>query len=285
MISISEVLVQSFSLEFLDIRWEIADTRENPSDYSFTVQRSESPEGPFEPVSQPLVGAFVFRDKTVDMIARWRTYYYQIVIRKLVGGETANSHVECLRVQPDRAALYMIREQQLLNKVHIGTPVLIYKRRSQGPQCPSCYDPVRGRTTDSSCTVCFSSKYRGGYLAPIPTFVNVSPGNRTKQPQALVTLEPDERMFDMSGYPPLSVGDMIVEPTNRRWRVTSIQERTKQGFVIRQLVRVTRVPQLDIFQKFPIDATKFPSRDDKELWPTTADLGPMKMTPEEPAGR
>ena len=284
MIFVAAVKVQSFSLDFLDVTWELVDTSEDVTGYTFTVQRSESPAGPFDDVASGLVDLYTHRDRRADLYTRWRTYYYRVQVKKPVTGETSLSPVSFLGAEPDRVALEMARLQQLVLKVHIGTPVLVYKRRTSGQACPQCYDPVRGRTTDSDCEFCFNSRYRGGFLSPVPTFVNFTPGNKVIQLAGPIEQEPSEKTTDMTGYPLMNPGDLIVDPQNRRWRVSNIQERSKQGFVFRQILRLTEISRTEVVYKLKIDSTLFPTREG-ELWPLPWDTGKIVQVPEAVIGR
>lgn len=288
MITVRAVTVRGFERSFLDISWEIADTTENLADYTYRVQRSESPAGGFENVSKvPLPGStFFFRDKTVDLFSKWRIFYYRIEVQHTTGaGETGYSPVSYLGVQPDRNALEMMRQQQLQLRSAIGAPVLIFKRRTSGPHCPQCFDHVRKRSTDSDCTFCFNQRYSGGYLAPIPTFINFSSSRKVRQLAQVTEGDPNEKTIDMTGYPIMQQSDLIVDAVNRRFRVEFVDQHEKQLFVFRQILRVSHIPITDVVYKLPIDASLFPNRRGP-LWPLPPDFGLLQIDPEkDPFGR
>jgi hypothetical protein len=275
-ISISRLEVKSFTLSFLDIYWQIADTDEDISLYSFRVKRSESPEGPFEYVSAPLSEVFFFRDDSVNLFSIWRIFYYQVEIKLISSGDIGESTVAYLGLKPDLEAMEISRLYQVLLQSSIGLPMLIIKRRTTGPSCPFCYDSVRKRSTDSDCTVCLgTSQYRGGYLDPIGTFINESPSTKVLRMSNISETEPSEKAFDMAGYPLVQVGDTLIHPENRRYRVTQVRHRSKRGFVHRQVLQATEIPRGDVIYKLPIDISKFPSNEG-ELWPKPAQFGPLK---------
>lgn len=286
MIQLTACTVRGFTLDFLDISWEIADTTESLANYVYRVQRSESPAGGFETVSKPQLSGntFFFRDKSADLHSKWRIFYYRIETEKSTG-EKGYSPVSYLGVQPDTNALDMMRQQQLQLRTSIGAAVLIFKRRTSGPHCPRCFDPIRKRGTDSDCTFCFNQRYSGGYLAPIPTFVNFSSSRKTRQIAQVTEGDPNEKTIDMTGYPIMQQSDLIVDAINRRFRVEFVDQHEKQLFVFRQIIRASHIPLTDIIYKLPIDASLFPSKKGP-LWPLPPDFGRLQIvTEEDPSGR
>lgn len=276
MITIASLEVKSFTLEHLDLLWQVDDTTEDISEYTFRVKRSESPEGPFEYISTALTEIFSFRDDTVDLFSLWRVFYYQVEITHVPSGTSGASYVAYLGVQPDLVAMEMSRLYQTLLQSDIGLPCLILKRRTTGPSCPFCYDPVRKRSTDSDCLVCLgTAQYRGGFLFPIGAFINQSPSTKVVRLSNISETEPSEKAFDLAGYPLMVAGDVIVDPENRRYRVTQVRNRSKRGFVHRQVLQVTELPRGDVIYKLPVDVSKFPTSGG-ELWPKPAQFGPLQ---------
>jgi hypothetical protein len=282
MIQVTSIHISGMTLDWLDIRWEIADTIELLSDYPFTVQRSESPAGPFYDVSKtPLINTFTFRDKTVDLKSRDRIYYYRVKVTKTATGDLGYSQVDFLGIRPDNAALEMMRQQQLQLRAQNGAGALIYKRRTSGPHCPRCWDPQLKRDTDSDCTFCFSDKYSGGFHSPIPTFIMFSSSRKLRQVAQVHESNPSSKIIDMTGYPLLQEGDLIVDAINRRYRVENVDWHEKRLFVFRQIVTVNEYPRTDVIYKLPVDATLFPNNK-SELFPLPADTGNLQVRMVEP---
>jgi hypothetical protein len=124
-----------------------------------------------------------------------------------------------------------------------------------------------------------TSQYRGGFLDPIGTFLNQSPSTKMLKLSSIVESEPSEKSFDMSGYPLMNSGDVIIDPENRRYRVVQVRNRSKRGFVYRQVVQVSEIPRGDAIYKLPITLEMFPDPDGLELWPRPAQYGLLQQTP------
>ena len=280
MIQIVCPAVHSFSLEFLDVTWQIADTTESPSDYFIRVARSESPEGPFEVITKPpLEGVFSFRDEKVDLLSKWRVWYYQIAASHKTDTSvpTTYSEVAHLGFKPDLVAMEMARLHQITLQTQIGVPCVILPRRTSGPSCPFCYDSIRKRSKDSDCLVCLgTSEYRGGFLDPIGTWINQSPSQKVLRSMNVQTQSKSDKSFDMSGYPVLRSGWVIVDPENRRYRVVEVRNRSKRGFIHRQVVQVSEIPRSDSVYKLSVTADMFPG-EESPLWPRPAHFGQIAL--------
>ena len=66
MLEVKDFLVRTFDLDYIDMWWTIADTVEDHLNYSFTLFRSESPEGPWDQIAGPFKDKWYFRDTTVN---------------------------------------------------------------------------------------------------------------------------------------------------------------------------------------------------------------------------
>jgi hypothetical protein len=269
MVTITKVIVKSFSLAYLDVFWEIADVGSTVdlNDYRFTVTRSEAPEGPFERCSPPLTDLYTYRDRRVDLEAKWRTVYYQIRVTKPSDpGFLCLSPISYVGDPPDLVSLEIMREVELNLKINIGRPVVILQRKTFGPHCPDCFNTIRMRKQDSKCETCFSSKYRGGFLNPIAIFANMQPNSKTIRHANFQDMTPSESVVEIGGYPLVRTSDVVVEDTNRRWMVEDVRERSHRRFVHRQICRVKELPKQDVIYKFAIDESMFKITEEIEVY-------------------
>lgn len=262
-VAVSTVTVRTFSLDFLDVSWEIVPTTEDLAQYRFVVQRSESPEGPYEDVSSPLQDVFTFRDHGVDQVAKWRVFHYRIVTKHVAGTfPDGVSKFAFLTEPPDLTALEVMRLWELQLKTQIGRVALVFKRRTFGQNCPVCYDPIRGRQESPKCKTCFASNFRGGFFTPIPVYANFTPNAKILRITGIHDIKPSETVAEMSGYPIVGINDLVIERMNRRWRVQDVRERSKQRFVYRQVLRLMEIPKTEIEYELPVSDTMFIIPDD-----------------------
>ena len=68
----------------------------------------------------------------------------------------------------------------------------------------------------------------------------------------------------MSGYPLVGINDVVIEDTNRRWRVQDVRERSKRRFVHRQICRLQEIPRREVEYKLAVDSGMFVLPEDGE---------------------
>jgi hypothetical protein len=134
---------------------------------------------------------------------------------------------------------------------------VILKRRSFGPNCPDCFNPVRQRKAQSDCKTCFGSQYRGGFLKPISVWMNFQPPVKLLRLVNFAELNPNESVGVMVNYPLMVPRDLVVEETNQRWRVQEVRNISHRRYTIYQILRLTAVSRHEIEQEFPIDEALF----------------------------
>ena len=68
MLKVANIKVRSFSIEYLDLTWEIENTTEDIQEYSFYVERSEAEAGPWKTIAGPLIDKYFLRDNDTPPI-------------------------------------------------------------------------------------------------------------------------------------------------------------------------------------------------------------------------
>lgn len=237
---------------YLDLFWEIADTTEDVLDYTFSVERSESPEGPFDPISGEFSDTYIFRDALVQPYRRWRQLWYRLRVKHKDGGY---KHTDPVTQEPEPTleTKEMRRAVTLLLKKGIGRIVWVFPIRTFGQKCPSCWDNLQQKTITSKCESCYNTGYARGFMDPIATYAQFDPSGKSVSHGPTVQTEQQNTTVLTPYYPPLKPKDVIVEPENRRWRVVSINESSRFRAPIRQRSVVHEVPKSDIEFKLPIN--------------------------------
>lgn len=259
MIDVRAITVRSFDLDHLDIFWEVADTDEDLSRYSFYLLRSiDGQEGPFEQISGPFDNTYRFRDPDVHRLYRWREYYYRLrVVSKDTDWE-GEFGPEWLRAKPDLIALEMQRRNYLLFQEFAGRRCLMFPSLTFGQRCPACMDSgpkgnFIGRETHSNCKTCFDTGYAGGFASPIIVYGQTDPS--TKSVQLLDTMEKvaDQTTGKFGPYPHLKPRDVLVDPENARWRVEKVDMTKKNGAIIHQVPTLRKIPEGGVEYSLPVN--------------------------------
>jgi hypothetical protein len=255
-IEIGEVKVQSFVLDQLTISWQVEiDPEENILEYELFLLRSESPEGEFEVVSPGLFDTLFFIDQDVGTRSKWRKFYYKI---KAVHNpssleffsESADSYVP---TDLNLIGLEVARRNDLLLQEFVGTQCTLFIMRRTGPRCPDCWDFKKRQVRKSNCESCFRVGRAGGYYSPInPLYLQISPHGQVVDHANIGIMEPAQTSAWTSNFPLITPGDVVVEPSNRRWRVASVGTTEQFRVPVRQMLQLYHIDPSDVEYKLEI---------------------------------
>jgi hypothetical protein len=259
MLSVVNLRVTSLSLDYLDVSWEIESTREDVWDYRFTVERSQSPQGPFDQVSQEFTDRYLFRDIGVP---RWDLYaelYYRIKVRRVSDDETAYSEPVRREARPDLIAMEVRRLEHILFREHIGRRCFLFPRRTFGQRCPSCYDPVTGGQLKSNCKTCYDTSYVRGYLDPIEMRMQIDPTPKHVELMEIQKTQQENATARCVAEFPIKPMDMLVEFENRRWRVQRVSMTQRLRYPLHYELVLHHIPRRDIEWQLPINLEDLPT--------------------------
>ena len=260
MLSVKNIQVRSFDLNYLDLFWEVDPTFEDILNFEFVVEKSTSQMGPFYDLTKPFRNKFHLRDTTIKTNGSfYSNTYYRIRVKDLTTSETCiypeNGIGVKLGAKPDLVALEMARMTRLKLKEFVGRKVWLFGKRSGGQRC-NCYDPVTKRKLRSKCITCFDTGYVGGFDAPIEAYVQIVSNSEATNHASMTETEVENGTAILSNYPEVSEGWVIVEGENSRWRVGSVIRKIKKNrALVKQVLQVHRIPMGDIEYSLPIKVT------------------------------
>lgn len=260
MIEVTKLVVRSFTLDYLDIFWEISPVAGPQQesvpheiyDFDFYVLRAEAPLGPYEQVGGPLRDVYRFRDTRVSLLHKWRTLHYKIKIVHRPSGEfTETAPTSSSDPEPDLIAAEVNRLEDILFREFVGRKCWLYPVRTFGPRC-SCVDPILGRRARSNHKTCFGTGWFGGYHYPVESFIQFDPAPKQTIPNSLQEQQPSNTSARMISFPPVSPRDIIIESENRRWRVVSVSSTQRLRSVLHQELVLHEIPRGDIEYDLPV---------------------------------
>ena len=222
--------------------WVINPTFSDPKPWSFIVEESNIPDGPFKPIS-PSIAIYSYSETAPRLLSPDNNLYFRI--KFTTAKAVYYSTVIAPHTTVDRKSFLIIREimrKELLQQRNMsGVPVNVYIRASFGPYC-DCIDPVTKDVLTTRCTDCFGVGRTPGYHGPYVTWATFNPVQKGKN---LIDDNTAVKQEFATGariisVPELKTGDIIIDKTtDRRFLVGNVNSLT-------ELRRVPIVSNVDL---------------------------------------
>jgi hypothetical protein len=244
--------VRSLDVDFNELSWRVANTLEDIFDFTLQVLRSEGPEGPYRPISPEFQDKYLFVDNDVKYMHRDRQYYYKISVKKVSSGATRVYGPVYKAPDADLIAVELRKHMALLSREFIGRSCWVFPVRTFGSRCRECYQPHLQSKTKSHCLTCYDTGFVGGYLQPIETWISIDPTTKATQNTNVGPMQQRSTTARLPWWPPLKEGDLIIEPENRRWRVTTVTGTEQVRAVVHQEIGLHEVQSSDMEYRVPL---------------------------------
>jgi len=248
--------LRSISLDYTarQLLWEVEDdARDSYLDYEMQVERSESSEGPYQPVSPWFQVYQRFVDTQVPTGDRYRQLYHRIRYRRRGSSTEMVTRPATVEPSASRATLAIRRHLHLLYRNGKGRKAWLLPVRSTGRRCPSCWTEGLDQRTRSRCVSCFDTGWYGGFLHPVEIFIDIDPSASNNTPNQAGNFQQNTTTARMGHYPAVKLNDLIIEGENHRWRVESMSTTEHLRAPLQQNLNLTEVGSSDIEMRVPLD--------------------------------
>lgn len=259
MITVTKITVRSFTLDFLDVFWEIspvAGVEGQPHeiyDYDFYILRAEAPLGPYEQIGGPFRDLYHFRDIRTPLLHKWRALYYKVKVTHRPTGESSEFGPSSSNdAEPDLIAAEVNRLEDVLFREFIGRKCWLFPVRTFGPRC-TCVDNVLGRKTRTGHTLCYGTGWLGGYHAPVECYIQIDPNPKNVRMTSLQEQQSNDTRARLISFPPVAPRDILVEADNKRWRVETSTPTQRLRSVLHQELVLHEIPRGDIEYNLPVN--------------------------------
>ena len=247
-----------------------------PEEFTWAVERSGSPGGPFERIAEDLsVDTRFFRDDRVPQgRERTQNLYYRLLLE--AEGQPAIVYgydPEWNRISGDRQAYGvtwmgdgtrtefgppLIREirqriDSLMN--YAGKYAYLYREAWTQPSCAQCTNALTGTQMANgfSCRTCLGTGFVGGYYHPMEcVFVPVDQAaNLIAAPVGRIDLEGEHRVV-MPYWPPVQPRDRIRCLDGQMYSVGTVQYPDLYGVPGLQFAVLSNIERSDMLNKIPL---------------------------------
>ena len=247
------VRVGGFSLDHLLMRWEVQNQDLDPYDYSWYIERSESPMGPFDTLAGPFSDRYQFLDHELGLMHRWRKLYYRVrSVRNADTSDVAYSEPTAQLPESDLIALEIRRLEEMIFRTRNGRKCWLFPVRTFGMRC-DCFDPVLYKVMRDNCPSCYQTGFAGGYMHPIECWVQIDPSAKSTQRMTVAEAQQSNTTARLSAFPPVRADDILVEAENRRWVVASVTPTERLRATVQQQLVLHEIVPGDIEFALPIN--------------------------------
>ncbi len=248
---VQRLKVVSLDRDYFEVSWQL-DGPGDPLDYEFSVQRSESPMGPWDDISPAFRDRYLFLDMDVPQANRWRILYYRIKVTYLPTQDVRYSEPGDPGAEPDLIAMEIRKHMQLLFREYNGHRSWVLPVRTFGPRC-KCWDKTLKKKTTSRCITCYDTGFLHGYHHPIESWIQYDPTANNNQQTNLGQIQQNNTTARMGYFPALKPNDLIIEPENRRWRVVTVSATEHGRTALLQELQLHEIPMTDIEFEIKLD--------------------------------
>lgn len=253
MVTFTKLYVRSFELDSVTIFWAIEDISKEDDIYAYSMEllKSEAYNGPYDKVAGPFFNIFQYRDPMNLEDHKNRNIYYKIKVTDIRTGETKVEGPTAQLPEPDLYAMEVLRQEDMLFRNFIGRRCYVFPRKTFGQIC-ICVQPQQMRGQRSNCKTCYGTLYLGGFNSPTAAYIQFDPNARSTQLTPAITHSINFTTCRLIAYPPLNIGDLIVDPENHRWRVEQVQVTRRLGYDVHQECQVKEILRGDIEYEVPV---------------------------------
>lgn len=242
-----------FEIEVLPIWFDRATiTWKVPADWgmcSFNVYRSVSDAGPFEKINTTPIHGTVFEDLESRKFSKYHPDFYIVeAILHDHGGALLKSAPESWQRQQRRwvelRSLEIQRRLWLMLRKFMGVETLVFKRKTSGKRCSSCWDFVNNKVTNDKCPECFGTGWSGGYLPPYSTLMQYDATTNNTELSVLGRNEPSGITALTISFPEIDDWDVIFRVKDRRmYRVDQVLNTELLTANVSQRVHLIELPK------------------------------------------
>lgn len=256
------------------VQWDIS----NPTVNAITnvkLERSGSPEGPFETVVEGSFLSFHFYDnlrgvpappvgavrENINFLSLSRAVYYRVTVTDSAGASATVTRLVEANLPRKQALLKrkILRDERIGFKFN-GIDLAVLKRRHWGVRCRTCFDLLTKRVTKSKCPVCFGTSFEGGYLTPVRIRGRTGVMNVQTQMTPQGNSDTSKKRFVILCDPAVEAYDIICDVAqNKRYTVELVAHTELRSVPVHQELTVSELARDSAEYQLVIDYNAVPA--------------------------
>lgn len=232
------------------IEWSVP---EEWSGLRFNIYRSEIENTDYIKLNSIPFTDFSYTDTTAREFLKVNEAHYRIEVifpdgRTLFSVSKDSDNVRTPWI--DLKAKEVNRREWLYLRKLVGVKTLLFRRKTKGLRCPTCWSHAGEKILRDNCPTCFGTSWEGGYDSPIETLLQYDTSTNDVVPSVNGLLEPNRITAWTVGYPKFYDLDIIVRvPDNKVYRVDIVQPTELQTSIVRQILTLSELEKSAIEHK------------------------------------
>ena len=255
------------------LQWNISGTP-LPTNPVFTLERSLSPQGPWEfIVNGRSLANYIdtavltpdpqatFQERSYNTLSLARQLYYRVTATLADGTylRTTSPVEPGLNGRQKQARKKMLRDAAVLMVKGNGVPVAVCKRARWGPRCERCFDPYTGDIIHGECRQCYGTGFVPGYFAPVVTYARRSPNATQSAISEGGKTDVNNVQITLLDVPKVQDDDMLVFLLdNSRYVVRTTTQTELKTVGVHQEVVASELAHSSIEFEFEVDPNSIP---------------------------
>ena len=242
------------------IQWNVEDKESALG--GIDILRSQSEAGPFNVIATLGSSEYSYSDAEPNLLGLNRKYWYIVKANSvysesefvLSSPKTYEYELKGHRAKVARKARRDLKVQ--LERLN-GVPIVILKRKTFGPRCTKCFNPITNDVLYSHCNTCYGTTYVDGYHDPIYTFGKIDP---VAVQETIGTSGPNQSAMTgltIVDYPVVEINDIVIESkTNRRFKVLRKIQSESSRVLVHQDLQISELSRAGIEYDIPVRLDK-----------------------------
>lgn len=207
------------------VKWSI------PADWgdcSFNVYKSESETGPFTKMNSTPILGLIFNDLEHRKFSKYHQDYYivEAILHDKNDALLRSAPYSWERQQRRWVELRSIEIQRrfwLMLRKFVGVETQVFKRKTFGKRCGTCWDPRNHKVTNDKCPECMGIGWSGGYMEPYSTLIQYDATPNNTELSVYGRNEPNAIVGMTISFPNLDDWDIVYRVKDgRMYRVDKV---------------------------------------------------------------
>lgn len=232
--------------ESADLTWTI------PSDWgncSFNIYKSDSETGAYEKLnSTPIIGLF-FVDTSHRKFSKYHESYFivEVILHDKNNALLRSVPTTWQRQQSRWVELRSIEIQRrfwLMLRKFMGVEAYVFKRKTFGMRCATCWDHRNLKVTNDRCPECLGTGWSGGYMTPYKTLIQFDATPNATNLTELGRSEPNTIQGVTISFPNLDEWDIVFRQKDRRmYRIDAVANTELMTKGVSQRMQLVELPK------------------------------------------